>query len=63
MLGTIVIDSEPGDELGEVWDEVSRRAVIWLGITAMMLALLYVVLGGHCSTVQHAGRGVGEGAY
>jgi two-component system sensor histidine kinase UhpB len=45
MLGTIVIDSEPGDELGEVWDEVSRRAVIWLGITAMMLALLYVVLG------------------
>jgi two-component system, NarL family, sensor histidine kinase UhpB len=45
MLGTIVIVSEPGDELGEVWEEVSRRAVIWLGITAMMLALLYVVLG------------------
>ena len=45
MIGTIVIVGEPRDELGEVWEEVSRRAVIWLGITAMMLALLYVVLG------------------
>ena len=43
--GSIVIVGEPRDELGEVWEEVSRRAVIWLGITAMMLALLYVVLG------------------
>jgi len=44
-VGTIVIAGEPRDELGEVWEEVSRRAVIWLGITALMLALLYVVLG------------------
>jgi two-component system, NarL family, sensor histidine kinase UhpB len=44
-IGSIVIVGEPGDELGEVWEEVSRRAVIWLGITLMMLALLYVVLG------------------
>lgn len=45
VLGTIIIVGEPGDELAEVWEEVSRRAVIWLGITALMLALLYVVLG------------------
>lgn len=44
-LGYIVIVGEPRDELGEVWEEVSRRAMIWLGITAVMLALLYVVLG------------------
>jgi len=44
-VGSIVITGEPLDELGEVWDEVTRRAVIWLGITAVMLALLYVVLG------------------
>jgi two-component system sensor histidine kinase UhpB len=44
-LGTIVIVGEPGDELAEVWEEVSRRAVIWLAITAVMLALLYIVLG------------------
>jgi len=44
-VGSVVIVGEPRDELGEVWEEVSRRAVIWLGITAMMLALLYVVLG------------------
>jgi two-component system, NarL family, sensor histidine kinase UhpB len=45
VLGTIIIVGEPGDELAEVWEEVSRRAVIWLAITALMLALLYVVLG------------------
>jgi two-component system sensor histidine kinase UhpB len=44
-LGSVVIVGEPGDELGEVWEEVSRRAVIWLAITAVMLALLYIVLG------------------
>ena len=42
---TIMIVSDPRDELGEVWEEVSRRAVIWLAITILMLALLYVVLG------------------
>jgi two-component system sensor histidine kinase UhpB len=42
---SILIVSEPADELGEVWEEVSRRAVIWLGITLLMLALLYVILG------------------
>lgn len=44
-IGKILIVGEPGDELAEVWEEVSRRAVIWLGITAVMLALLYIVLG------------------
>lgn len=44
-LRSIVIVGEPRDELGEVWEEVSRRAMIWLGITALMLVLLYVVLG------------------
>jgi two-component system sensor histidine kinase UhpB len=44
-LGTIVIVGEPGDELAEVWEEVSRRAVIWIAITMLMLALLYAVLG------------------
>jgi two-component system sensor histidine kinase UhpB len=44
-LGTVVIVGEPGDELAEVWEEVSRRAVIWIAITILMLALLYVVLG------------------
>jgi two-component system sensor histidine kinase UhpB len=45
MLGSLLIVPEPGDELAEVWEEVTRRAVIWLGITAILLALLYVVLG------------------
>lgn len=44
-LGTVLIVGEPGHELAEVWEEVSRRAVIWIAITIVMLALLYVVLG------------------
>ncbi len=44
-IGEVIIVGEPRDELGEVWEEVSRRAIIWLGITALMLALLYFVLG------------------
>jgi two-component system sensor histidine kinase UhpB len=44
-MGAIVIAGEPRDELGEVWEEVSRRAMIWLAITALMLVLLYVILG------------------
>jgi two-component system, NarL family, sensor histidine kinase UhpB len=44
-LGTIFIMGEPAHELAEVWEEVSRRAVIWLAITAVMLVLLYLVLG------------------
>lgn len=44
-IGSILIVGEPRDELGEVWEEVSRRAIIWLAITALMLAFLYYVLG------------------
>ena len=44
-FGTIVIVGEPGDELAEVWEEVSNRATIWGGITAVMLVLLYIILG------------------
>lgn len=44
-MGAIVIAGEPRDELGEVWEEVSRRAMIWLGITGVMLVFLYVILG------------------
>jgi two-component system sensor histidine kinase UhpB len=59
-MGTIVIVGEPRDELGEVWEEVSRRAVIWLGITAMMLALLYVVLGRLLNPLINLARGMHE---
>ena len=59
-VGSIVIVSEPGDELGEVWDEVSRRALIWLGITIVMLALLYAVLGRLLNPLVGLARGMHE---
>lgn len=59
-MGSVVIVGEPRDELGEVWEEVSRRAIIWLGITAMMLALLYVVLGRLLNPLSGLARGMQE---
>lgn len=59
-LGTIVIVGEPGDELAEVWEEVSRRAVIWLGITLIMLALLYIVLGRLLNPLEGLASGMQE---
>jgi two-component system sensor histidine kinase UhpB len=59
-MGSVVIVGEPRDELGEIWEEVSRRAVIWLAITAMMLALLYVVLGRLLNPLSGLARGMQE---
>ena len=55
-----MIVSEPGDELGEVWEEVSRRAVIWFGITGMMLVFLYLVLGRLLNPLVGLARGMHE---
>jgi two-component system sensor histidine kinase UhpB len=44
-VGTILIVGEPGDELAEVWEEVVRRALIWLAITLVTVPLLYFILG------------------
>lgn len=59
-LGTVLIIGEPGHELAEVWAEVSRRAVIWLAITAVMLALLYLVLGRLLDPLNSLGSGMHE---
>jgi len=59
-VGAIVIAGEPRDELAEVWEEVTRRAMIWLGITVVMLALLYVVLGRLLSPLVALAEGMHE---
>lgn len=59
-LGTVVIIGEPAHELAEVWEEVSRRAVIWLAITAVMLVLLYLVLGRLLDPLNNLAGGMQE---
>ncbi len=41
----IVILGEPADEIAEDWQDFSSLAVVWLGLNALVLAILYVVLG------------------
>ena len=41
----IVILGEPADEIAEAWQDFSSLAAVWLGINALVLVILYVVLG------------------
>ena len=41
----IVIRGEPGDEIAEAWQDFSSLAIVWLGLNAVVLGILYVVLG------------------
>ena len=48
MPGTgtpIIILGEPADEIAEAWQDFSSLAIVWLGINALVLVILYVVLG------------------
>jgi two-component system sensor histidine kinase UhpB len=41
----IVIVGEPADEIAEAWHDFSSLAIVWLTLNALVLAILYVVLG------------------
>ena len=41
----VVIVGEPADEIAEAWHDFSSLAIVWLALDAVILAVLYVVLG------------------
>ena len=41
----IIITGEPSDEIAEAWNDFSSLAVVWLGLNALILGILYLVLG------------------
>ena len=41
----VVIVGEPADEIAEAWNDFSSLAIVWLSLNAVILAILYVVLG------------------
>ena len=41
----VVIVGEPADEIAEAWNDFSSLAIVWLSLDAVVLAVLYVVLG------------------
>jgi len=41
----VIILGEPADEIAEAWQDFSSLALIWLAINAIVLVVLYLVLG------------------
>ncbi|MGV1013510.1 MAG: histidine kinase [Methyloceanibacter sp.] len=41
----VIIVGEPSDEIAEAWDEFSELALVWLVLNALVLLVLYAILG------------------
>ena len=54
----VVIVGEPADEIAEAWHDFSSLAIVWLALNALILAILYVVLGRLLDPMAHLSRGM-----
>ncbi len=54
----VVIVGEPADEIAEAWHDFSSLAIVWLALNALILAILYVVLGRLLDPLVHLSRGM-----
>jgi two-component system sensor histidine kinase UhpB len=54
----IVILGEPGDEIAEAWQDFSSLAIVWLALNAVVLAVLYVVLGRVLNPLASLSKGI-----
>lgn len=54
----VVIVGEPADEIAEAWHYFSALALVWLVLEALILAVLYVVLGRVLDPLQSLSRGM-----
>jgi len=54
----IVIVGEPSDEISEAWQDFSSLAIVWLSLNALILAVLYVVLGRVLDPLAHLSKGM-----
>lgn len=58
--GHALVTGEPSDEIAEVWYDVSWLAIVWSGAIAVMLGLLWYVLGRLLDPLLNLARGIGE---
>ncbi|MBV8745105.1 MAG: ATPase, partial [Xanthobacteraceae bacterium] len=58
QIGSVVIVSEPKDEIAEVWENTVALAVIALAVTAAMMAALYVLFGRALAPLTGLARGL-----
>ena len=54
----VVIVGEPADEIAEAWQDFYPLAIVWLVLDALILAVLYVVLGRLLNPLQSVSRGM-----
>ena len=54
----VIIIGEPADEIAEAWRDFASLAVIWLTLDALVLVILYVVLGRVLHPLASLARGM-----
>jgi two-component system sensor histidine kinase UhpB len=54
----IIIVGEPADEIAEAWQDFSSIALVWLFLNAIVLLILYVVLGRLLDPLANLSRGM-----
>jgi two-component system sensor histidine kinase UhpB len=54
----VIIIGEPADEIAEAWRDFSSLAVIWITLNALVLVILYVVLGRVLDPLASLARGM-----
>jgi two-component system sensor histidine kinase UhpB len=58
QIGSVVIASEPKDEIAEVWENTVALALVALAVTAAMMAALYVLFGRALAPLTGLARGL-----
>jgi two-component system sensor histidine kinase UhpB len=58
QIGSVVIVSEPKDEIAEVWENTRALALVALAVTAAMMAALYVLFGRALAPLTGLARGL-----
>ena len=58
QIGSVVIVSEPKDEIAEVWENTVALALVALAVTAAMMAALYVLFGRALAPLTGLARGL-----
>jgi len=54
----VILIGEPADEIAEAWQDFSSLAIVWLALNALILAVLYLVLGRVLDPLAHLSKGM-----
>lgn len=57
-VNPVIIVGEPADEIAEAWHDFSSLALVWLILNALILAILYVVLGRLLDPLANLSKGM-----